>query len=399
MLLTLVLLTAAPAPAASAAIVWGGGKTRADAERWAKSFTQAQPPFASLFTLKPGFPKIVESGKVKGMKAGFHVVLLGVCPAAELEPRMKVFKAMYAGAYARKVSGVEAACPELTAKVRVTHSDSVTGDDTTLTLSQLLTPKGEMLRATHLSRSGAFLGTEGFDTPRPTQSACLGGFRQVGEAFEVTLCESTKERNLCCQSPKLTTLNIVAGAMKAQAGAAPEPKPKPKPAPEAADAPDTRDCTTTAIGDGFVFEECVDGEISHGEGFTEREKSADLIVQRDGKELTRATIAHWSAGWEWGTTWTMIGTIAMDQGHKAAVLLREDYGEGDGLAAQSAAALVYGPELDLLWNADANALSVSVKDGVLKVKSQTYISGEPGEDGVAVEVVRRTWKDGAFVPP
>jgi len=381
-LLTTAALSATPA---TAAIVWGGGKTKADAEKWLKAFNDASAPFKGLYTLPAGHPRLVESAKVKGMKPGFHVVLLGVCSSAELAPRLKLFKSLYAGTYARRVTGEKPACPVIAPKAGVRHTESVTTGDSVLTLSHLETPKGELMRATLMARTGALISTEGFDTPRATATVCLGGFRQVGEAFEVTLCESTKEKNVCCASRKVLALSIDAGKLKKEAGA---PKEQPKPAP-ADDTP----CERTPIGDAFVLEVCEAGVIEHGPGFTERTMSASLQLAKGGKSID---LGNWSQGWEWGSKLTAAGTLDTPKG-KVLVLQNDSWGEGPGLDSQNSIVTAYGPDLAELWSVTANDVTLRLTGNELHVTTKTVIGGEPEHEDVDEDEFTMSWQDGKLV--
>ncbi len=375
-------LAAAPA---TAALVWGGGKTKADAEKWVKAWSDASAPFQGLYTLPPGHPRVVESAKVKGMKPGFHVVLLGVCSSAELAPRLQLFKSIYAGTYARRVSGLPASCPAITPKTRVRHTESVTAGETVLTLSHLETPKGELMRATHMARAGALLATEGFDTPRKTASVCLGGFRQVGEAFEVTLCESTKEKNVCCASRKLLALSVADGKLSKEAGT-------PRPPPDPLDT-DEDPCDSLAIGAAFTIETCERGKIEHGPGFTERTMSATLTAVKSGKAVD---LGNWSDGWEWGNRIKSPGTLSTPGG-PVVLVLQESYGEGPGLDSQNATATAYSPNLDAVWSVQANAIVLRIDGNQLYVKTKTVIGGDPENEDIDVDEFAMTWQDGKLM--
>lgn len=71
------------------------------------------------FVLAPGFPKVVESKTVPGLKPGFEVILLGVCSEAGADTHLADFiearaKAAVPGAYGRPVEvSVGASCPRL----------------------------------------------------------------------------------------------------------------------------------------------------------------------------------------------------------------------------------------------------------------------------------------------
>lgn len=95
------------------AIVWGGGPTPEDGATWLARWQQESPDYADLITLAPGWPKLVESGSMPGMKPGFHVVVLGVCLAGDEQPALALLKALHAGTYVRELDGPAPAsgCP------------------------------------------------------------------------------------------------------------------------------------------------------------------------------------------------------------------------------------------------------------------------------------------------
>jgi hypothetical protein len=63
------------------ALIWGGGATP-EAATEARQALDASA-LGAMLTFAPGYPKVMESKDLKGLKAGFHIVLLGVCGAKE----------------------------------------------------------------------------------------------------------------------------------------------------------------------------------------------------------------------------------------------------------------------------------------------------------------------------
>jgi len=107
-------LVALPCAAADlTAMVWGGGATRADAEASLASFEARRKTWAGALALSKGFPQIVESSAVAGMKPGFVVVLLGYCSDAEAPATLELLKDFDTSIYARPVQGGAASCPKL----------------------------------------------------------------------------------------------------------------------------------------------------------------------------------------------------------------------------------------------------------------------------------------------
>lgn len=114
---------ARPAPAAEAPasvqakpqtvglIIWGGGAKPEDADAAANDFTTSG--LTSSVT-----PRTVFSTEVRGLKPGFHVAVLGACPADRAHALLKTIGPFHRGAYVRVVplEGLvaELECPELT---------------------------------------------------------------------------------------------------------------------------------------------------------------------------------------------------------------------------------------------------------------------------------------------
>jgi hypothetical protein len=81
-------------------LVWSGGKTRAEAESQREGLT------AYLDALKPVLKvkaEVMESARVEGLKPGFFVVALGVCPKDKVDEPLGVFQAIYPDVYTRTV--------------------------------------------------------------------------------------------------------------------------------------------------------------------------------------------------------------------------------------------------------------------------------------------------------
>ena len=103
------LLTSSPG--SFDALIAGGGKTKADAEKAAAAIE------AKLFHLRFGarqrsFPKVVRSDEVKGLRPGLFVAILGFCEKSS--PVLEALRKIDPGIYARKVQGDFAeSCPPL----------------------------------------------------------------------------------------------------------------------------------------------------------------------------------------------------------------------------------------------------------------------------------------------
>jgi len=110
-----------PAPTAGPGLegellVWSGGKTRAEAE------SQREGLKAYLNALDPVLhvkPEVLESARVEGLKPGFFVVALAVCPKNQVDAPLEIFQELYPDVYTRSVKYVPTHelpaldCPEM----------------------------------------------------------------------------------------------------------------------------------------------------------------------------------------------------------------------------------------------------------------------------------------------
>jgi hypothetical protein len=95
------------------ALIWGGGASADDAAAAMKTFDASDAK--AMLAFAPGFPRIVQSKDVKGLKAGFHIVLLGICGMKDdTWLPLSVAKSIEAKVYVRGVEHDGAtACPTL----------------------------------------------------------------------------------------------------------------------------------------------------------------------------------------------------------------------------------------------------------------------------------------------
>jgi hypothetical protein len=97
-------------------LVWGGGRTREEAEAILASYQERAVNWARVLELGPGFPRIIEGTEVPGLQPGSYVVALGVCDRKSGTEMAKVFKALEPLAASRWVmweEGEPRACPSL----------------------------------------------------------------------------------------------------------------------------------------------------------------------------------------------------------------------------------------------------------------------------------------------
>jgi hypothetical protein len=119
-------------------LVLGGGKTPEEAEAWMKRWRSAEPVLRQLVVFAEGYPRVLQSATVEGLKPGFHIVVLGFCGAAEREVPHKLIKSFFPGTYAKAVKGQEAACPEsLGDDVSIAFEHTVRKDDLRLVAVQV----------------------------------------------------------------------------------------------------------------------------------------------------------------------------------------------------------------------------------------------------------------------
>jgi hypothetical protein len=115
-------------------LIWGGGASRAEAEVALTTYREREKAWAGVLKLAEGYPRIVESKSVSGLKPGFVVVLLGACVPEEAAKVLGDFKAFEPAMYSREVSWTEAmACPTQGPDRRVVQSQSWKKKDGTLT--------------------------------------------------------------------------------------------------------------------------------------------------------------------------------------------------------------------------------------------------------------------------
>ncbi|MCP3162164.1 hypothetical protein [Myxococcus qinghaiensis] len=118
------LASAEPRPAQL--IIWGGGENMAEAQaalaRWQERAKANE--WDGLLKVAEGYPRIVPSNSVPGLKPGF-VVVLGACEPSAAPKVLETVKAFEAEAYAHTVTWAQPlACPQLGPTWRVLKSRS-----------------------------------------------------------------------------------------------------------------------------------------------------------------------------------------------------------------------------------------------------------------------------------
>ncbi|MEQ1506499.1 MAG: hypothetical protein ABMB14_30000 [Myxococcota bacterium] len=103
---------AAAAPAV--ALVWGGGaRGGPDGRLWLQRYVAERAEIEALVVPAPGYPRLVDSATLPGMKPGFDVVVLGLCATAEGTGVRDVLRTFYDGVYVRDLANDvdPGACP------------------------------------------------------------------------------------------------------------------------------------------------------------------------------------------------------------------------------------------------------------------------------------------------
>jgi len=97
-------------------LVWGGGRTSAEAEAFLEAYEARAGDWSRVLELGAGYPRIIDGAELPGLRPGYHFVALGVCEAREGKALEKVFKALEPLSYSRRVLWDESeplACPSL----------------------------------------------------------------------------------------------------------------------------------------------------------------------------------------------------------------------------------------------------------------------------------------------
>jgi hypothetical protein len=97
------------------ALIWKGSKNKADVESLEPTWKQLETLLADGgVVVEEGFPTLVRSNTVRGLKPGFWVWVVGFCPADEGGRALELLKLVAPDAYSRdvKVPAKRLACPK-----------------------------------------------------------------------------------------------------------------------------------------------------------------------------------------------------------------------------------------------------------------------------------------------
>ncbi|WP_163995386.1 hypothetical protein [Pyxidicoccus caerfyrddinensis] len=137
------------------ALIWKGSKNKADVESLEPTWKQLETLLADGGVVVPeGFPTLVQSNTVRGLKPGFWVWVIGFCPADEGGRALELLKLVAPDAYSRdvKVPAKKLACPK-------TEDATLQADSHEFKL-----PEGRMLRVLTYEESSEPEGDEPGDS-------------------------------------------------------------------------------------------------------------------------------------------------------------------------------------------------------------------------------------------
>jgi len=377
-----VLLGTAPPPAGRIAdaqvIIWAGGDNPEQAKHWSESFAGARGPLAGTFQLAEGYPQIVESAKIAGMKPGFFVVVLGFCPLGKEERPLKFFKAIFPGTYVRRVHVAPDSCPQLSPGLQLVSSRSRVTSSATIVL-------------TYLRRGGAVWGH-------------AWAFAKTGDLLCPPFALNAAMSVDCIRLERDDTGEIVLKSQPQCTGAEPEVA---LPVDDAGD-----DCVEQTVHTGSfsrrgaqeeaVLEICTHVASSpQSDSPSTTAKRAILKFRRGDKVLASKELDAWENGWEWASDWSMDDPLPMgNTGRLALVLRNQSYQEGDSLASKSAEMNIIafdGRTFATLCHRQANAISLTPQSRGLHVKTRDHLSGEGSAEQVEAHSFLIVYDHGEFV--
>ena len=114
LLLTALLAPPAVAPAKSTPaqmIILTGGSTQADAEARLRNLQPLIAAAGEVVEFGGGYPAIEKSADIEGLKAGFFIVVAGVCAPDAVAPALEALKALVPGTYAKPIAWKKDAMP------------------------------------------------------------------------------------------------------------------------------------------------------------------------------------------------------------------------------------------------------------------------------------------------
>ncbi len=202
------------------AIIWGGGTTAADGEKWLKRWNDEAASTSKLLTLASGYPQVVKSDDVPGLKPGFVVVLLGTCQGADARYTVGLLKGVAERVYARRIKATETACPtRQNGLQRARMAVTTTEGGTRLQAAEVWNPKASSptseVWVTLRTKEGALLDQA---IVPGTSSSCRGLTLDAspGALELVTTCDEEVSGGKCVtdSGPVATKFSASAGKLK-----------------------------------------------------------------------------------------------------------------------------------------------------------------------------------------
>jgi hypothetical protein len=112
-------------------LILAGAATPEEGQRAFEKAQAALTTWSSIVSPAPGYPQLVDSSTIPGLKPGWYITLLGVCESGQAAPLRDAMATTHAGAYLRAVPWEgEHACPTTTSP---------------LVTSRRATPGGELI--------------------------------------------------------------------------------------------------------------------------------------------------------------------------------------------------------------------------------------------------------------
>ncbi|MGZ6480208.1 MAG: hypothetical protein ACXWQE_12945 [Bdellovibrionales bacterium] len=97
------------------AIIWSSDQTKTPAQKSLENWHVEASAVQELVSTAEGYPKIISTDRLPGLKPGLFVVLLGACEKAAVKNVVGAFQMLRKDVYIKKTSGLpDNACPKLT---------------------------------------------------------------------------------------------------------------------------------------------------------------------------------------------------------------------------------------------------------------------------------------------
>jgi hypothetical protein len=209
--LPLSLLVAAQAHAAELqALILTGAASEAAAAPLLEAAKKRVEEAKDVLELAPGFPKVVQSDKVPGLKPGFWIVLAGFC---EKDTVLGALKALDSGAYSRPVTVDAAACPKIADGWTVTTEEAKDPATKRLLRGVLFAGSDWRLYLSLKEKSGALVAERVLNESSDSSCVMGGGEAELkvkGSALLLKVTDCLKPRG--CPNPAAVTLVITLSA-------------------------------------------------------------------------------------------------------------------------------------------------------------------------------------------